>query len=67
MSIVAHDGAKMVEDKDANEELVPMAIELLADQNRMEALSANILKLGKPNATKDIVDIAMNIIDKGKN
>ena len=62
MSIVENDGAIMIEDKDAKDRLVSEAIELLDDKEKMERLSTNILKLGKPNATEDIADIVMKII-----
>ena len=64
MSIVEHDGAIMIEDKDANERLVSEVIELLDDEEKMKMLSRNILKLGKSNATADIADIAMKIIEE---
>lgn len=66
-SIVEHDGAIMIEDKDARQVLMPAALELLNDTDKMEKLATNILKLGKPNATEDIAEIAMNIINKTAN
>ena len=62
MSIVEQDGAIMIEDKDAKGSLMPEAIELLNDEEKMKMLSKNILKLGKADATADIADIAMKII-----
>jgi len=65
-SIVEHDGAIMIEDNVSKQELMPAALELLNDENRMKTLAANILKLGKPNATEDIADVAMEIMTSTK-
>ena len=55
MALVTKDAAELVEDKNAINDLVDKAFELLEDEKRIEALERNILKLGKPNATEDIL------------
>ncbi|AER40435.1 MAG: undecaprenyldiphospho-muramoylpentapeptide beta-N-acetylglucosaminyltransferase [Flavobacteriales bacterium] len=63
--------AKILEDKEAamiikNEEidkkLVDTTIKLLNDPNRKKKMSRNILQLGKPKATNDIVNEILQII-----
>ena len=61
-AIVAQDGAIMIEDKQAKESLLPEIIELLKDDERQELLGENILKLGKPNASEDIAEIAIELL-----
>jgi UDP-N-acetylglucosamine--N-acetylmuramyl-(pentapeptide) pyrophosphoryl-undecaprenol N-acetylglucosamine transferase len=56
MALVSKQAAQLVSDKDANVTLVDEALKLLFDEQRATALSANISKLAKPNATNEIVD-----------
>ena len=56
-NLVAHMAAKMISDKEAPQDLVNESILLIKDEARQKILSENILKMAKPNATKDIVDI----------
>ncbi len=62
MSLVKEGAAVMVRDAEAKEKLVEEAIRLMFDTHHCETLSNNIVKLGKPNATKDIVDEIEKII-----
>lgn len=55
MALVNKDAAVLVKDKNAINDLVDKAFELLENENRIEELERNILKLGKPNATEDIL------------
>lgn len=55
MALVNKDAAVLVKDKNAINNLVDKAFELLENENRIEELERNILKLGKPNATEDIL------------
>ena len=56
MALVEKDAAILVKDIDAQANLISTALELLEDTARMKVLGENIAKLGKPNATKEIVD-----------
>lgn len=65
MALVEKDAAIMVSDKDARKELVDQALKLLFDEQKARRLSDNILKLARPNATRDIVNEIEALI-KGK-
>jgi UDP-N-acetylglucosamine--N-acetylmuramyl-(pentapeptide) pyrophosphoryl-undecaprenol N-acetylglucosamine transferase len=56
MALVNKNAAMMVKDTDAVKNLIPEAIELLTNQTKQDSLSEEIKKLGKPNATADIVN-----------
>lgn len=56
MALVDKNAALLVKDAEAKEKLIPDALELLADTTKQEGLKAEIIKLGKPNATQSIVD-----------
>lgn len=63
-ALVKENAALMVKDVVANEELVPTVLSLMHDESRLEQMGENIKKLGKPNATKDIVDEVFKILEK---
>lgn len=56
MALVERNAAVLVKDRDAKEMLIGTALELLNDAKRCKKLSENIETLGKPDATKTIVD-----------
>lgn len=56
MALVEKDAAILVRDVEAKEKLVGEALALLNDAGRCDQMVANIEKLGKPNATADIVN-----------
>ena len=56
MALVNKKAAEIVKDTDAKKDLVPTALNLLADKPRLAELSKNILALGKPNATDAILN-----------
>ena len=56
MALATKDAAVMVRDAEATVKLVDEALRLMDDNDRRTSLSANILRLAKPEATKDIVD-----------
>lgn len=62
LSLVKEDAALMVKDSEAPDVLVLKAIELLQNQELCKKLDSNILNLGKPNATQEIVDEVLNLI-----
>lgn len=62
MALVNKDAAILVKDTDARETLIPAVMELINDEAKCASLSVNIEKLGKPNATKEIVDTIESIL-----
>lgn len=56
MALVKKNAAILVKDSDSREKLIDTALELLSDKMKCTELSDNICALGKPNATKNIVD-----------
>lgn len=56
-NLVDKNAAKMILDKNAENELVNTAIDLIQDFETQKTLKENIRKLAKPNATKNIVDL----------
>ena len=53
----------MVTDLDAKKNLVNKSIELLQDENEMSKLSTNIAAMGLPNASSDIVDEILRLVE----
>jgi UDP-N-acetylglucosamine--N-acetylmuramyl-(pentapeptide) pyrophosphoryl-undecaprenol N-acetylglucosamine transferase len=62
MALVNKKAAHLVSDKDARNILVDEAIKLLFDESRSARLSQQIGLLAKPNATNEIVDEIVKII-----
>lgn len=56
MALVEKDAAILVKDVESKEVLVGKVLDLINDQEKCTELSVNIAKLGRPNATADIVD-----------
>ena len=61
-ALVEKDAAIMVKDVDAKQNLVKEVIALAKNEELKNKLSQNIKQLGKPNATKEIVDILLNLL-----
>ena len=55
LALTEKDAALMVRDAEATKKLPALALELLGDEEKRERLSANLRKLARPEATKDIV------------
>lgn len=62
MALVSKNAALLVKDSDAKENLIPTAIKLLNNEEERTNLTNEISKLGKPNATADIVNEIEKII-----
>jgi UDP-N-acetylglucosamine--N-acetylmuramyl-(pentapeptide) pyrophosphoryl-undecaprenol N-acetylglucosamine transferase len=62
MSLVAKDAAIFVADKDAQAQLVDVALELLNDKEKQKILSRNISKLALPDADETIAKEVIGII-----
>ena len=54
MALVEKNAAILVKDSDAKDKMIQKALEIIDNESLMNSLSDNILKLGKPNAAKDI-------------
>ena len=63
-ALVADNAAVMITDAEARETLVPKALELLREENKLEQLGANALKLACPRADETIVDEVVRIVEK---
>lgn len=59
MSLVRNEAAIMIADREANEKLWPAVVALVSDQKALTGLKNNILKLAKPDAAKEIVDVIL--------
>ncbi len=60
-ALVRHDAALMVPDAEAARTLLPLAINTVGDASRLQALSAHIKALAKPNAASDIADEVLRL------
>ncbi len=64
MSLFDQNAAAFIDDIDIKEKLGNKIIELLNDDKYLERLRANIKKLGRPNAAKEITETIVNIAKK---
>lgn len=62
MALVEKEAAILVKDSEANNNLVPRALELLANEKQQELLSKQIKLFAKPNAAKEIANVVLNSI-----
>lgn len=58
----SNDAAIVIYDQEANEKLIPCILELFENPKRLETLSQNIRKFGKPDATKQIAKEILNFL-----
>ncbi|MFV0531490.1 MAG: undecaprenyldiphospho-muramoylpentapeptide beta-N-acetylglucosaminyltransferase [Flavobacteriales bacterium] len=56
--------AVIIKDDVADEKLVPTVLKLMQDDAQLKQMGENIKKLGKPRATKDIVDEIFKVLEK---
>ncbi len=63
-ALVDRDAAMMIADKHAREKLIPTALELLQDQEKIKTLETNIKKFARPNAATDIAKIILEAAHK---
>jgi UDP-N-acetylglucosamine--N-acetylmuramyl-(pentapeptide) pyrophosphoryl-undecaprenol N-acetylglucosamine transferase len=66
LALVQTDAAVFVADKDAQEQLIPKALELLKNKEQQATLSNNIGKLALPNADEVIAQHVIDIIKASK-
>ncbi len=61
-ALVKQDAALMVKDGMAMETLIPLAMDLVKNDKKKVVLEKNILKVGKPDAVREITDIVEELI-----
>lgn len=62
MALVKHDAAILVKDSEAMKELIPTALEVLNDENRIKTLSNNIANIAEYDSANRIVDEILKIV-----
>lgn len=62
MALVQEHAALLVRDQEAQQQLVPAALQLVADEQEQQRLAQNIVKLARPSAAADIVNELLNLI-----
>ena len=62
MALVNKDAAVMIRDNEAVEKLVPTAIELLSQPDRLQTLSTNILELAQRDSAKRIAEEVIALV-----
>lgn len=62
MALVNKEAAILIKDSESRDKLVDEVIKLVDDKDLQAILAQNIAKLGKPNATKDIVTEIIKIV-----
>lgn len=64
MALIEKNAAVLVHDKNAKDEMISTAIDLLNDENKKMELAKNIKKLAKPNASVEIAKVILELIEK---
>ena len=63
LALVNKDAALYVKDAEAMEKLIPTALETVADDNRLHALSSNIARLALPDSARRIAEEVLKLAD----
>lgn len=64
LALVQKGAALYVADADARRTLLPLAINTVADHDKLESLSRNVLNLARPNAASDIADEVIKLAEQ---
>jgi UDP-N-acetylglucosamine--N-acetylmuramyl-(pentapeptide) pyrophosphoryl-undecaprenol N-acetylglucosamine transferase len=64
MTLVNEGAAKMIKDNEAKKSLVSESLKLIYDQQLCDSLKENISRLGRPNATEEIVNEIEKLIEQ---
>jgi UDP-N-acetylglucosamine--N-acetylmuramyl-(pentapeptide) pyrophosphoryl-undecaprenol N-acetylglucosamine transferase len=64
LALVKHDAAIMIRDAEAREQMIPEALKILQDVQKMSGLSKNILNLAEPNSAGRIADEVKKLLVK---
>ena len=63
LALVQKNAALYVPDTEARRSLLPLAINTVADHEKLEMLSRNIIQLARPNAASDIADEVIKLAE----
>lgn len=63
LALVNKDAGLYVKDAEAMEKLIPTALETVADDNRLQALSSNIARLALPDSARRIAEEVLKLAD----
>ncbi len=63
MALVRKDAAVLVKDAEAKDKLVATALQLLADDRRLQTLHTNILTLAQPDSARRIAEEVLKLVD----
>ena len=66
MALVDNQAALLIKDANSKEQLWPETFKLLNDKMKLKSLSENMIKLAKPNAAKEIVDVILEVVESQK-
>ena len=66
MALSKKNAAILIRDDEAVEKTLPMVLTIFSDDQLAQSLRENILKFGKPNAAKDIVNVILEQIKKAQ-
>ena len=66
MALVDNQAALLIKDANSKEQLWPETFKLLNDKMKLKSLSENMIKLAKPNAAKEIVDVILKVVESQK-
>ncbi|MDR1503084.1 MAG: undecaprenyldiphospho-muramoylpentapeptide beta-N-acetylglucosaminyltransferase [Prevotella sp.] len=66
MALVNKNAAILIRDDEAIEKLVPVALGLIQDKEKLEELLANILKMAQPDSANRIVDEVLKLIKENE-
>lgn len=66
LALVQKSAALYVPDADARRTLLPLAINTVADHDKLESLSRNIVQLARPNAASDIANEVIRLAEAQK-
>lgn len=64
MALVENKAALLIKDADSVDQLLKETFSLLNDKTKLKTLAENSLKLGRPNAAKDIVDVILDVVNQ---
>jgi len=64
MALVENQAALLINDADSKEQMMKETFSLLDDKPRLKSMSENILKLSRPDAARDIVDVILEVLKK---
>ena len=66
LALVRKDAAILIKDADAKEQLVPEALKLIHNDEKLKSLSQNIAKLAQKDSANRIADEVMKLVNRNK-